>query len=115
MPQLTNRDIRRIAVALSAVAGLIAVGAYTVHRLEGWGWVDSFYFTTMTVSTVGHGELYPSTDATKILQSLLALAGVMVVVYSMSVVGSIFFRRAEGSHAAGKFARRIEKGRKGWF
>ncbi len=115
MPQLTNRDIRRIAVALSAVLGLILIGSYSVHRLEGWGWVDSFYFTVMTVSTVGFGELFPTSDATKILQSFLALAGVMVVVYSMSVVGSIFFRQAEGSRTAGRFARRIEKGKKGWF
>jgi voltage-gated potassium channel len=95
MLHITEKDRERILVALSTVAALVAIGTLTMRYAEGWSWVDSFYFTTMTVTTVGHGELYPTSDASKIIQSLLAFAGVMMVVYSMSVVGRIYFRQAE--------------------
>jgi lysylphosphatidylglycerol synthetase-like protein (DUF2156 family) len=112
MPEISHKDTRRIAAAISAVAGLVTVGTVSIHYLERWPWIDCFYFVSMTVSTVGHGELYPTNDATKIVSSLLAFAGVMIVVYSMSVVGSIFFRQAEKGNVARKIASGIEKGRK---
>ena len=29
------------------------------HHAEGWGWEDSIYFTTSTITTVGYGDLVP--------------------------------------------------------
>jgi voltage-gated potassium channel len=109
MAEIHVRDRNRIMAALTSIAMLVLIGTVTTHYLESWSWVDSFYFTAMTVTTVGHGELYPSGDATKILQVLLAFAGVMIVVYSMSVVGSIFFRQTSSSPVAKEIAQRVHK------
>ncbi len=108
MPDMSGRDRVRIVAALTTVAMLLAIGTTTVHYLEGWSWVDSMYFTAMTVTTVGHGELYPTSEASKIMAVMLAFGGIMIVVYSMSVVGSIFFRsRVKGVHER---IRRMRKG-----
>ncbi len=35
-------------------------------KIEGWGIVDSLYFSVMTMATVGYGDLTPTTDMDKI-------------------------------------------------
>ena len=38
-----------------------------VYRwLEDWSWVDSLYFSVVAITTVGFGDLTPSTDASKL-------------------------------------------------
>ena len=46
---------------------IIFIGAVLYHYLEGWSWVDSFYFVVITLTTIGFGDLTPTTDLTKIL------------------------------------------------
>jgi hypothetical protein len=52
-------------LAASAVS-LLAVGTVVYRLLEDWSWVDAFYFCTVAVTTVGFGDLTPSTDGSKL-------------------------------------------------
>jgi voltage-gated potassium channel len=45
---------------------LLFTGTVSYHLIEEWSIVDSLYFTTMTVTTVGYGDLVPTTDASKL-------------------------------------------------
>ena len=36
------------------------------HNQEGWSVIDSLFFSVVTMSTVGYGDLYPVTDMGKI-------------------------------------------------
>ena len=45
-------------LAISAIA-LLAVGTVVYQLLEDWSWVDSLYFSTVAVTTVGFGDLTP--------------------------------------------------------
>jgi voltage-gated potassium channel Kch len=49
------------------------------HILEGWGWVDSLYFSSVAVTTVGFGDLVPTTSGSKLFTVFYVLTGIAVV------------------------------------
>ena len=61
-------------------ASLIVVGAIVFHWLEGWNWVDSFYFVVITLTTIGYGDLSPTTQISKLVTIFFAINGVAILV-----------------------------------
>ena len=76
----------KIASVLLTVLLAISVGATFVHHVEGWSWLDSIYFSTATLTTVGYGDLVPHHDATKIFLIPYMLFGIATVLYSLGVI-----------------------------
>ncbi len=71
------------------IIGLILLGGTATFRaLEGWSWVDSFYFTGASVLTIGYGDLVPTTDLTKILVVVFGFIAIGTFLYAVSVVGA---------------------------
>jgi len=58
---------------------LITVGALLFHWVEGWGWLDSVYFTVVTITTIGFGDFSPKTDLGKIVTIFYGLNGVALL------------------------------------
>ena len=58
---------------------LLAVGTVVYRFAEDWSWVDSFYFCAIAVTTVGFGDLTPSTDATKLFTVFYVFAGISLI------------------------------------
>ncbi len=85
-------QIIRIAVILGS---LLVVGTLVYHNLEGWSYVNSLYFSSMTLTTIGYGDLVPTTDLAKIVTIFFAFSGVSIVLYSLSVIGKIYFDHQE--------------------
>ncbi|GAB4842951.1 hypothetical protein Ancab_012929 [Ancistrocladus abbreviatus] len=46
----------KVCLALAVVIVCIAIGTVTVHFIEEMGWVDSFYLSVTSVTTVGYGD-----------------------------------------------------------
>lgn len=46
---------------ISTLMIIIATGTLFFHGVEGWSWLDSYFFTVVTLSTVGYGSLVPAT------------------------------------------------------
>ena len=65
---------------LSLAAILLLTGTVFYHRTEGWSWIDSLYFSTTTMSTVGFGDLTPQTDIGKLFTVVYIFVGVGVFV-----------------------------------
>lgn len=82
--------IRRLkkdfALLILAILSVMTVGAILFSYLEGWSLVDSFYFVTMTATTVGYGDLTPTTPASKVITILFAVSIVPFVLYAFSAV-----------------------------
>src|SRR3954465_2486717 len=80
----------RIRDAIIAVLGFIVVGTIAFHLIEGLTFVDSFYLSAQTVTTVGFGDIAPKTNAGKIFSAIYMLVGVGVVLFALtSAVQSI--------------------------
>ena len=75
-----SRDTQRVYPILAAAALLtLAVGTVVYHFLEGWSWVDSFYFCTVAVTTVGFGDIAPTSDAAKLFTVAYIVTGIAIV------------------------------------
>jgi len=72
---------------------VIFAGSYTYHKLEGWSEIDSVYFTVVTATTIGYGDLHPQTDAGKIFTIFFSLFGVATVLYFISLIGTSIFKK----------------------
>ena len=60
------------------------MGVLFYGELEGWKRLESVYFITQTVSTVGYGDITPSTDMGKIFTVFYIFFGVLLI---FTVVG----------------------------
>ena len=69
---LRDPDYREILVTTSIV---IIVGTVFYHYQEGWRWLDSLYFSIITLTTIGYGDFSPKTDAGKIFTLFILLLG----------------------------------------
>jgi hypothetical protein len=78
----------QIISAVGALIFMLALGTVTFHYLEDWSWASSFYFTVVSLTTVGYGDLAPTTDATRVFTALFILGGVAVVVSAIGVIGN---------------------------
>ena len=72
---------------LVALAGIIiAMGTILFRFIEGWSWLDSFYFTVITLTTVGYGDLAPQTPAGKIVTVIFLLVGLGIIASFIRVI-----------------------------
>ncbi|MBI2798627.1 two pore domain potassium channel family protein [Candidatus Saccharibacteria bacterium] len=94
---------------LLRVVGLVAFctllgGSIFYHYTERLSWVDSFYFSTVTLATVGYGDIVPRTNTGKIFTIFYILGGIGIIV----AFANILVRRA-GERAVEKAKKRKEE------
>jgi voltage-gated potassium channel len=58
-----------------AVGTLIATGTLFYWHFEGWTIIESLYFCVITLTTIGYGDLSPTTPGTQIFTIFYVLAG----------------------------------------
>lgn len=88
------RDPQTRALVTGALT-VIAVGTWFYARQEGWSVVDSLYFTVMTLTTVGYGDLHPTTPASKLFTVFFVLIGIGILLGFIDVVAKHARRRPE--------------------
>jgi len=75
----------RVLVAI--FTGLIGIGTLFYHHYERLSWLDSMYFSVITLSTVGYGDITPQTPAGKVFTMIYILIGVSILVGVANILG----------------------------
>ena len=57
----------------------IVLGTIVYHDIEGWSWLDTLYFSLITLTTIGYGDFSPQTDLGKIFTLLYIVIGVALI------------------------------------
>ena len=78
-----DRDFR---VLLLAVLFLLLGGMAFFHYTEDWRWFDSFYFSVITLATVGYGDFAPHTDPGKLFTIFYVFVGVGILLAFLNVI-----------------------------
>lgn len=88
MSNTKNLDEHHISVAFLAIVVLLVFGTFIFHYMEDWSWAESFYFSVVTLTTIGYGDLHPTHDFSRIVTSLYILMGVGVTLTSITVIAT---------------------------
>jgi voltage-gated potassium channel len=73
---------------------VLLVGTIGYKYIENWVWLDAFYMTVITVSTVGITEVHPLSDAGRLFTIFLIIGGVGVMAYSLTRLAEFMFQRS---------------------
>jgi voltage-gated potassium channel len=84
--------------ALPFVAGaLVLTGTIFYWRTEGWTIVEALYFSVVTLTTVGYGDLHPTTAGTQIFTIIYILTGLGVFVALLASVAEQYLTQKSES------------------
>jgi len=75
---------------ISTLFILLVVGTAFYSSNEGWSYIDSFYFSVVTMATVGYGDLHPTTPASKLFTVVYIFIGVGLGLYIFSTLARSF-------------------------
>ena len=85
----------QIIVSATTLFIWIGIGTVVFHRLESWNWIQSFYFSVVTITTVGYGDFIPTNDFSRLFTAIYILVGVSIGLVTLSVIGSEIIRKRE--------------------
>lgn len=77
------------------VLGVLGIGTVYYHLREGWSWVDAFYFSVVTLATVGYGDFSPTTTETRLFT-------VFYIIVGLGLLSSFILKLAEVRLAPGE-------------
>lgn len=102
MSKRKNNKADFYGLLLLAALFIIAIGTVFFHVVEDWSWVDSYYFSVVTLATVGYGDFTPQTSLGKVFTTIYLFVGVGIIA---AFVQS--FLRRQGHRIAEDASRRL--------
>lgn len=80
---LKDREYRGL---LFASAFIVVIGTVVYHFVEHWTWLDSLYFSVITLTTIGFGDFAPQTDIGKAFTIVYIVIGVGLILAFINTV-----------------------------
>jgi hypothetical protein len=71
---------------LTLTTSVIGAGSITYRVLEGWEWVDCLYFSVVTLTTVGYGDVAPATPGGKIFTIFYIIIGLGIILNFIEMI-----------------------------
>ena len=109
---LADEEFRALFIL---VVVLLVSGTVFYSFVEGWGVIDSLYFSVITLTTIGYGDLYPSNALSKVFTILYVLMGAGALVFFIQKLAenavirkSELKARSESGGKGGQSRRRVK-------
>jgi len=83
-----------VRTILSMTIAIILLAALIYMAIEGWGFIDALYFTVMTISTVGYGDITPQTDLGKLFTMVYVICGMGIFVALVTRIANTVLRQS---------------------
>lgn len=80
---LKDKEYQRLLI-VSVI--IVCIGTFAYHYLEGWTWLDACYFSIITLTTIGYGDLSPQTDGGKLFTIFYILVGIGIILGFINTV-----------------------------
>jgi voltage-gated potassium channel len=80
---LKDQEFRVIFVL---VIFLLTTGMFFYHGVEGWSWLDSLYFSVITLTTVGYGDITPHSTFGKIFTMIYIFVGLGIILSFITAI-----------------------------
>jgi voltage-gated potassium channel len=74
--------VREMRLAIVALVALMAIGTAGYVLIEGWGTLDAFYMTVITIFTVGFREVHELSPVGMVFTSVLIMVGVGIALWA---------------------------------
>ena len=107
---------RRAVYALALIVAVVLLGTVAMHAIEGWSYLDSFYFTSFIATGQGPpGNLQPDSPLGKVFSSVLAFISVGTVITALlflfgPVLGRLIREGEEKIEEIGREVKELETG-----
>lgn len=82
-----------VTLVLLILVGYTALGALILSSQENWEFFDGFYFSFITMTTVGFGDLVPEKEAYILLDLLYIVVGLAITTMCIDLVGIQYIRK----------------------
>ncbi|MBU2638583.1 MAG: potassium channel family protein [Nanoarchaeota archaeon] len=92
---MEHKQKTKVIAAVATIIILIGIGTVVYHEMERWNYIESFYFSVISLTTIGYGDLYPTTDASRLFTAFYVLAGVATVFAALGIIGSEYITNRE--------------------
>ncbi|HUK80103.1 MAG TPA: hypothetical protein VLU91_05520 [Nitrososphaerales archaeon] len=105
----------RAAYSFALIAAVVLIGTGAMHVIEGWSYLDSFYFTSFIATGQGPpSNLQPASSLGKVFSSLLAFVSVGTVITALLFLFGPFLGRVlrAGEEKLEEVEREVEGKRK---
>lgn len=99
----TEREYKKVhfqfRLALTAAFFILGFGSIFYHIIEKLNWVDALYFSTVTLTTVGYGDITPHTRIGKLFTVgyIIVGIGILATLANLLVKNAVLRRKSKRS------------------
>jgi voltage-gated potassium channel len=88
-----NQDRGLLIAAAISLCALLTAGTFLFKHIEGWSTLDAFYFTGITMLTIGYGDVIPHTPAGKIAVVIFGFISIGISLYAVNLLARLAFKQ----------------------
>lgn len=95
-----HNGIKRFRLLFALPVAVLLIGTVGFMILENLSFVDALYFTMVTISTVGYGDIYPTNLASKLFGIFLIIIGIGTFLTIITNVTQMLIQRGQNRFRA---------------